>query len=276
MINHIQADANYLSVMKANLIQGRGFSDTERADSSSIIINKTLLSKLGWSDPLSRSISIPSSEPENDQKFHVIGVVDDFHFSSLHSEVEPLIIMKNPAMSNFLIIKTEPGRSTQVASSLERTWENMFPETPFDHFLQETKFKTLYANDFRMRRIFLLFTGLAIFIASIGIFGLALLSATRKRREIGIRKVYGSSVSNIVLLLSRRLFMLILVSCLIAFPFAWYYLQKWLDGFAYHISIPYWVFLVAGVVAIVAGVATVGLTSLKAARRNPINALRYE
>jgi putative ABC transport system permease protein len=276
MINHVQADANYLEVMKANLVQGRYFSDTDLADSASIIINKTLLNKLEWKDPLNKTIAIPSLEPDGDQKFRVVGVIDDFHFASLHSQVEPLIVMNNPSLSNFMIVKTEEGKTGAVVPRLETLWETMFPESPFDHFLQEDKFKVLYANDFRMRRIFLLFTCLAIFIASMGIFGLALLSATRKTREIGIRKVYGSSVINIVLLLSKRLLVLIIISCMIAFPFAWYYLQNWLAGYAYHIAIPAWAFLAGGSIAIFAGLMTVVLTSLKAARRNPIKALRYE
>jgi putative ABC transport system permease protein len=275
MLNHIQVDYNYLDVMKARLILGRDFSPTTEADSASIIINKSLVEQLEWKDPLGKHIAIPSMDPENDNRFQIIGVVDDFHFASLHQNVEPLVIMLQPKRINYLMVKTEKEGS-HVVDQIEEKWATMFPSAPFDYFFQDTRYKSQYRSDFRMRKTFLLFTVLAIFIASIGIFGLALFSAIRRTREIGVRKVYGSSVMNIVLILSKRLFILIGISCILAFPFAWYYNDEWLKGFAYQITIPFWSFLISGMIAITAGIATIGLVSLKAARRNPTDVLRYE
>ena len=276
MLNYIQADYNYLGVMGINLVEGRDFSETDQGDTASIIINQALQKKLEWDQPLGRYIAIPAETAENDIRYKVIGVMKDFSFASLHQEIKPLLIIMQPERSGYMSVRINPGSLHESLNMIEEEWTSMFPDAPFDYFLQESMYKDLYKADVQTGKIFIYFTLFAIFIASLGLFGLALYNVGQRTREIGIRKVFGGTVTGLVGLLNRELSILVLISCIIAWPTAWFFLDQWLDNFAFHVQMPIWIYIVSGAIAFAIAIITVSYQAFRAASNNPVETLRYE
>jgi len=273
---HMQTDPNYLEVFEANIAMGRNFFENSIADSNAIVINKAYQKKLGWDDPLGKLIFIPGNEGEEGNPLKIVGVVEDFNFASLHEEIMPLIIMNQANMVRYLSIKINPEDKKQVLGLISAKWESLYPDYPFEYFMQQTKYEEMYTSEVNMSRLFVYFTFLAIFIAALGLFGLSSFTTEQRTREIGIRKVLGSTVPEILILLSKEFSRLVIIAIVIAIPVSWFGMDKWLQSFAFQTNISWWIFAISGIVAILIAYLTIIFQALKASRTNPVEALKYE
>jgi putative ABC transport system permease protein len=275
MMNIMNIDENYLSMMKMELASGRNFSKSFATDSAgSVIVNEAAVREIGWDDPLGKTIRF--SGDDSGDKWTVVGVVKDFHYVSPHMVVEPLLITNDTARLRSIFVRISPEDTPGTLAWLENKWKEFDPDRPFEYsFLDET-YNEQYRTEEKLQSIFVNFTLFAIFVACLGLFGLASFSAEQRTKEIGIRKVLGSSVGSIVLLLSRQFAKWVLIANLIAWPLAWYLANKWLEDFAYRVSVGPSVFLLAGLLALIIALVTVSFQAFKAASADPVESLRYE
>ncbi len=276
MLQNVQVDYNYLEVMDIKLLEGQNFSLNPEVDSLNVLVNEALVNEAGWENALGKYIGIPMSEDVDDVKLNVIGVVGDFNFASLHESVKPLVIMSDPSRMVNVTVKISPAGFSETLNEMELIWGNNFPGQPFNYFLLEDEFKRLYFADMKLFEVFTWFTFLAIFIACMGLFGLSSFMTAQRNKEIGIRKVMGSSSLKVLLLLIRSFASLILVAAIVAIPLSWYGMHVWLQNFANQTPLYWWIFPLGALLAIFAAVATVGFQSYKAANKNPVDAIRWE
>jgi len=277
LIFNTGADYDYIETMGMEIIKGRSFSKEFASDTAGIIINETLLKKLGWGDDCIGK-KITPGDPGNKFSFHVIGVVKDFHFLSLHDKIEPYIIYLSKNNLRSLSIKIKPGNLNESITQISNKWSEMEPNFPFDYsFLDET-FDALYKSEERMGKLFIYFSIIAIFIACLGLFGLASYTAEQRTKEIGIRKTFGATTPSISFLLTRDFTKWILLANIIAWPAAYYFLGLWLENFAFRINITdqWHVFLLSAVISFAVAILTVSLQAIKVAHSNPVDALKYE
>ena len=270
-------DYDFVPTLQLQLLYGRNFSK-DFSDSASVILNEAALSQIGWKKPLGQYLKYPGG---NDQKFKVIGVVKDFNVQSLHNLITPFALFHSSSKtydlgSSFIVVRVEPGETNNVINKLESKWKSFAAATPFDYSFLDEEFNALYLSDKRMGSVFGLFTILSVFVACLGLFGLATYTAERRTREIGIRKVLGASVQGIVRLLSQDFLKLVFIASIIAFPVAWWAMNKWLEDFAYRINISWEVFLASGLAVILIALVTVSFKAIKAAITNPVKSLRME
>jgi putative ABC transport system permease protein len=269
-------DYDYLSFYGLEIVAGRDFSrefttDYLPGNSGAYIINEALQKKLGWDSALGKKFG---TNPEN--LGTVIGVVKDFHFNSLHHKIEPLFFSIRPGRIGNLSVRIKPEDMDATLGSLRKTWAEHSPNQPFEYSFLDEDFARLYKNEKLVARIFGAFSLLAVFVSCLGLFGLISYSAEQRTKEIGIRKVLGASISNIVLLLSREFLMLLGIALVFACPVAWYFMDRWLQNFAYRIELGPETFVLGGAIALVITVLTVSYQAIKAAYANPVEALRYE
>jgi putative ABC transport system permease protein len=268
-------DENYLSTMGMQLLKGRNFSKDFGADSAGIIVNETAARLFGWGvNPLDHSLT----HVENDGSkvtYTVIGVVKDFHFRSLHELIAPLVMVKGNDYGT-MIAKIKTRDVTGVLGSMQQAWNDLKAEVPFSYSFLDDRFNNTYKAEQTIGRILGVFAGLTIFVACLGLFGLAMFTAEQRTREIGIRKVLGANVSGLVALLSKDFLKLVVIAFCIATPTAWYVMNQWLQDFAYRTNISWWVFALAAVLAIVIAVVTISFQAIKAAFMNPVKSLRTE
>ncbi|MBU8922929.1 MAG: ABC transporter permease [Bacteroidales bacterium] len=275
MMNVQNIDEDYVEVMGMELVMGRSFSKDMPADSAqSIMVNEAALRLAGWDDAIGKSI-YNAGDPDR-VKRDVVGVIRDFHYKSLHMVIEPLFITISRGFYRNVFVRIEPGNVGETLASLEKVWKQFDPDRPFEYYFLDESFDGLYRVEEKLQKIFFNFTLLAIFIACLGLFGLASFAAEQRTREIGIRKVLGASVSGIVMLLTKEFTKWVLISNLIAWPVAWYAMKKYLDNFAYHTEIRWGFFLFSGAAALVIALATVSFQTAKAAATNPVEAIKYE
>jgi len=201
--------------------------------------------------------------------------VKDFNFESLHQQIRPMIFWQRPNY-NALSIKINSDAMKEGLAQLEKVWKSFLPARPFDYQFLSERYRSLYEAEQKQSQLFTAFAGLAIFIASLGLFGLATFNTMQRIKEIGIRKVLGASIPNILTLLSKEIVILIIVANIVAWPLAWYFMNKWLDTFAYHIDMDVLVYILAAVAAILIALITVSAQTIKAAMSNPAKTLRYE
>lgn len=266
------ADYDHLDVLKFELADGRFFSRDYLTDSSAVIINEAAVKQFGWENPLNEElISFSGQEP---QTLKVIGVVKDFNFESLKSDVRPLIIAFTK-QSNFLLVRYA-GTPEGVISSLKDLWSQQTAGDPFEYTFLDQDFDALFRAEQRLKNIFMLFAGLAVFIACLGLFALAAFITEQRTKEIGIRKAMGATVPGLTLLLSKEFMVLVLVSFIPAALAGYYFTSTWLQDFAYRIDINPLVFIASGLIAFVVAWITVGFQAIRAARSNPVHSLRYE
>ncbi|MBL7849309.1 MAG: ABC transporter permease [Cyclobacteriaceae bacterium] len=265
-------DQDYVAAFGLKVIAGRGFDREHPDERKNMIINRSMAEALDWKDPHE---AIGQKVVQGDT-FEIVGVLENYHQMSLKESITPLVYRFTPEFSQFFAFKVQNDNYREILAQLEEPWKNIYPGNPVDYFLLDQFFNRQYEGEQRFGRIFGLFTLLAIFIACMGLFGLASFMTMQRTKEIGIRKVLGSTTSNIVLLLSRGFIQLVLIGNLIAWPLAWYVMNRWLDGFPYHISIPPVLFLVAGTGVVVIAFLSVGFQTLKAALVNPAQTLKYE
>jgi putative ABC transport system permease protein len=269
-------DEAYIPTMDMKLAKGRNFSPTFQTDSSGVIINEAAAKLLGFADPLNKPLyRLEDLENKKLREYHIVGVVKDFNFNSLRQNVSPLAFFLGEDQGSIAVrLKTDDLKN--VIGQIERKWKSMAPDQPFTYSFMDDDFNNLYQAEQRVGTISLSFSVLAIFIACLGLFGLVTFAAEQRTKEIGIRKVLGATVVNIVQLLSKDFMKLVLLSAVVAFPVAWWAMQKWLQDFAYRIGIGWQVFAIAGFIAAAIALATVCFQAVRAALANPVKNLRTE
>ena len=277
MTKNIMVDGDFLKTMEIKLTQGRNFSDDNPADrQTAILVNETLVKELGWQSPVGKRVRFSSDDGLAEGR--VVGVVKDFHIYSLQHKIEPLVLQM-PSSTNDqdnLYIKIRPDKASDALALIEKTYRQFEPGGVFDYQFLSQNFARQYASVEKQGQLLLLFSGLAIFIACLGLFGLAAFTAEQRTKEVGIRKVLGASVGSIVTLLSRDFVKLVLLAIVIASPLAWYGMNRWLQEFAYKIDMSWWTFALAGLLAIGIALLTVSFQAIKAALMNPVKSLRSE
>jgi len=271
-MHEMYVDENFLPTLAITLSAGRNFSREFATDTSAVILNEAAAKLFGWADPLGQPLSQPG---DSLWRANVIGVVKDFHFESLHRQIQPLVILHQP-FYQYLSIRVRPENIAATVQSVETLWREFVPQQPFEFSFLDQDFDAQYRAEQRTGKIFGIFATLAIFIACLGQFGLASYTIQKRTKEIGVRKVLGASVASIVGLLSKEFVKLVVIAMLIASPLAYYIMNRWLQDFAYRIDIGVITFVLAGSVALVIALLTVSFQSLKAALANPVEALRYE
>jgi putative ABC transport system permease protein len=266
------ADYDHQDVMKFELKDGRFFSKDFPSDSTAIVLNEAAVKEYGFANPLQEELIY--NDDGKKEHLRIIGVVKDFNFESLKTKVRPLSIRLTDKSHQLMIRYT--GNAQQAVSSVEKLWKLNAANEPFDFGFLDQNFDELFRTEQRMGQLFSVFSGLAIFIASLGLFALAAFTAEQRTKEIGIRKAMGASTVGLTILLSREFTRLVIIAFIPAAAGAWYIVYHWLNGFAYHVAINPLIFIGSGIVAILIAWLTVSFQSIKAASSNPVNSLRYE
>jgi putative ABC transport system permease protein len=278
-----KVDYDFLDLYNIKVIKGRNFSrdystdilDYRRQDIvGAVLLNETAVRQFGWQNPIGKKVI----QTFGTQRFifNVIGVIKDFHFSSLHNRIAPLSLFLNPFNPSYFSIKIGNGDSHSTLDYIKKTWQEFNPQYPFEYYFLDETFEKIYQSEEKLFNLFGYFSLLSIFIACLGLFGLSAYSAEQRTKEIGIRKVFGASVQGILLLLSKEFSRWIILANLIAWPAALLFLNSWLDEFVYRTSIAWPLFILAGVMALAIALLTISYQALKAATTNPVRALRYE
>jgi putative ABC transport system permease protein len=270
MIRWIAVDFDLLETLELNLVSGRDFSPEFPTDiAGAYILNEAAVNSIGWGDPLGKRMEVVEEGP-------VIGVIRDFHFQSLHHSIEPLALCVWPEGYENFLVRVRPGRIPETLASIRGVWERFSPGQAFTYSFLDEAYDNLYRTEMQLGRIFANVTGISLFIACLGLFGLASFSTERRIKEIGIRKVLGASVPSVVFLLSGEFTRWVLAANLIAWPAAYWIMQGWLERFAYHTRPGLPVFLLSGVGALLVALLTVSCQSVRAARADPVESLRHE
>lgn len=267
-------DHDYIKTMGIEVLKGRSFSKDFKGDSAAMIINETTAGLLGYGDPVGKNIYANNGNGSM-TTYTVIAVVKNFHFESLRQNIGPLCFTlgNSTGLASF---KVSAGNIKNLLSQVENKWKAMVPSVPFSYRFLDDAFDEMYRAEQRIGKVALSFAILAILIACLGLFGLATYIAEQRTKEIGVRKVLGASVGNIVSMLSKDFIKLVFVSALFAFPLAWWFMHTWLQDFAYRINIGWWIFIIAGAVAVLIALLTVSFQAIKAAIANPVKSLRTE
>ncbi len=271
-------DYDYINTFKMNVSKGRAFSNEFKSDSSAIIINKIAASRLGLGeDPIGKKVSSFDGPADLDHiiTYTIIGIMDDFHFSSMKEGILPLGLILGKSDGS-VCFRFKPNQAKNVIESIEKIWKGLAPGQPFQYSFLDEDFAEMYFAEQRLGKIFTLFAGLAIVIACLGLFALTAFTAEQRTKEIGIRKVMGASVQSIVLLLSQEFGKLIIIAFVVAAPVAWYAIKWWLSGYSYKVEIGWAIYVLSGVMALLIAFITMSFQSIKAATNNPINSLRNE
>ncbi|OGU55385.1 MAG: hypothetical protein A2V66_04185 [Ignavibacteria bacterium RBG_13_36_8] len=275
-IQSFYIDVDYIKTMGMEIVKGRDFSKDFPTDSSAAIINEACAKTFGWDKPTEHTVGkYVSISPPTMKKFPVIGIVKDFHFSSLKNNIEPVILYLS--RSNSLIsFRINTKNVTGVIENIKTTWEDMAPGQPFGYHFMNESFNDMYSAEIKVSEIFGMFAMLAVFIGCLGLFGLSAFTAERKTKEIGIRKVHGATVKSVVILLSKEFAKLIVLSFIIAAPIAYYLMNAWLEDYAYKTNLNIWTFVLSGLLAMLIALITVSYHAVKAGMSNPIKSLKYE
>jgi len=267
-------DFDYIPQYKIKMVAGRAFSKEMMTDTTqAMVLNETAVKMFGYSSP--KDI-IGKKFDQWGRKGSIIGVMEDFHFRSLQEAIKPLSMRIEPNGCDLISVNISPANVQTTIASVENTWKKLIPNRPFNYFFLDEFFDKQYRSEVRFGKLFLNFALLAIFISCLGLLGLASYSTMQRTKEIGIRKVMGASVGGIVNLLSKDFLILVLISFVIAAPVAWMGMHSWLKDFAYRIDIGWWVFVLAGILAVVIALGTISFQAIKAAVANPVKSLRTE
>jgi putative ABC transport system permease protein len=278
-MDYCNIDPGYLPTLGIVIAKGRNFSEELAMDrTQSVLINRTAAEKYGWKDPLGKQFIIPPdpNTQEEEQRLNVIGVVEDFHITSLKEKIEPMILLYDPKQCRDLVVRIAPADVQKMLGLLRAKWKELLPRKPFDSYFLDEAFDSQYRAEERIGKLAMRFSLLAIFVSCLGLFGIASYTTEQRTKEIGVRKVLGASAGVIVRMLSREYLLLVAIGNLIAWPAAFVMMRTWLDNFAYRTSIALWVFLAAGILSIAVSMLTVSTQSVRAARTDPIRSIRYE
>jgi putative ABC transport system permease protein len=272
--SRLRVDADYLKVHGITLIAGENFGIHAGTDSiRPVILNENAINNFGWKDP---QLAIGKSFKMGGQPGKVIGVVKDFHFSTLQRLISPLVIYPSQDRFSRITLKVDVSKLPQTTAWVEKTWKKNFPSALLDYSFSEDVFEEQYREEAKFSTIFLYFSILSVVIACLGLYGLISYTTTQKTKEIGIRKVLGATANGIATMLSGSFLKLVLVACIIAMPVAWYIMSRWLEDFAYRTAISWWMFTVAGLLVLLVALITVSFEAIKAALANPVKSLRTE
>jgi putative ABC transport system permease protein len=270
-VRMIYTDHDYIKTMGMEIVEGRDFSKEMRTDAGgAFIVNEAAVRQLKLENPLAAAVEW------DDKKGRIIGVVKDFQFQSLKDEITPLFIQIWPQNTLVFAIRISPENAAETLAFIENEWKKLDPDHPFEYSFMDENFDMLYRSEEKLGHIFSVFSALAIFIASLGLFGLALFMAEQRTKEIGIRKILGASVGRIFFLLAKEFALLVLIANIIAWPLAYVLMTKWLQNFAYRVNMESWIYILSGIIALVIALLTVSFQALKAAVADPVKSLRYE
>ncbi len=270
-------DEDYLGTLGIRLKSGRNFSKQMPTDSSAIIINETAAKQLSYANPLNQLLYGPEDNfLKKIATYHVIGVIKDFNFRSLRQNVTPMFLRLREDRGALSIRIRAGADISAVLAQVSDKWKSLSPNEEFAYSFMEQDFDGLYRAEQRIGKIFLAFSSLAILIACLGLFGLVAYAAEQRTREIGIRKVLGAGIPTIVRMLSKDFFRLVLLSIIIASPLAWLAMHKWLQGFAYRVDISIWIFIIAGLIALLIAMLTVSFQTIRSAMANPVKSLKTD
>jgi len=262
---------DFVKTMKLNMLEGQDYSTDFGTDSTGYLLNETAVRKIGLQNPVGQTISWGNRPGK------IIGVLQDFHFNSIHQTIDPLIIRLDERWKwGTVLIRTKAGKTKEAIAGLQKICKSLNPDFPFTYQFSDEEYTKLYNNEQVVSKLANYFAFLAIFISCLGLFGLATFTAEQRTKEIGVRKVLGASVSHIVSQLSFSFLKPVAIALLIAFPVAWYAMNRWLQGFAYKIDIAWWMFAIAGLLTIGIALLTVSYQSIKAALVNPVKSMRTE
>lgn len=271
----LNVDYNYVSFYELELLKGRAFSEAQGTDMGrAYIINETLSKELGWGDdPIGKKMKVGGPVGDMGQ---VVGLVKDFNYNSLHHKIEPLFLCLQDWRHSEISVRVDGGQIPTVIAGLEDKWRGIMGDRPFEYSFLDEHFATLYQSEMQVSQVVTILASLAIFIACLGLFGLATIITEQRTKEIGVRKILGASIGQLLVLLSKDFTRLVFIAFLVTVPLAWLLLGDWLSDFAYRIEMQWWVFAIAGVAALLIAWLTVSFKSLYAAKANPVEALRYE
>jgi putative ABC transport system permease protein len=281
VLTNLFVDQYYVPTLGMQMVKGRSFNpQSYPTDSMGVIINESAVQLMGFKEPLDQKLYRPNGVDSTGKftvaAYHVIGVVKDFNYSSVHNKVLPLIMNLSDNRGS-LAVRLKGGDIPATVKQIEAKWSAMAQGVPFSYTFMDADFNNLYKAEQQTGQVFVTFAVFAILIASLGLFGLVTYAAEQRTKEIGIRKVLGANVGGIVALLSRDFVKLVLIACVLAFPAAgWAVDRLFLQGFAYRIGISWWIFVIAGLAAIAIALITVSLQTIRAALANPIRSLRSE
>lgn len=274
LVNTITTDAGFMKTMEIEVLQGRGFKRNHPADTLHILMNQKLVEDLGWKEPIGKRMKPGGS---GGRTYRVAGVIANFHFFSLHEPISPLILRYTHKPNLPYMIVSFSGADTRNAvKQLRGVWENLFGNAPLSYTFLDAHFQSLYENEQRLSQLFLYFTFFAFFIASIGLFGLASYASEMRKKEIGVRKVFGAERGSILRLFSYRFMQLLIIANLIAYPLAWYSIGRWLENFAFATNWSVWIFAGATLISLLIALISVSFQGLRMSAINPANILRDE
>jgi putative ABC transport system permease protein len=273
-IRLLRADSDYLETLGLELIEGRDFFRDEPDDTiPNVIVNETLVRELELEDPVGERVTLGSSGEAVD----IIGVIRDFHFDSMHDEVQPLILHTFEYNNIwYMFVKTEENQVKSVLEHCENVWKEVVPEYTWEYTFMVDILEGQYKNEDRWSRIVAYASGIAILLSCLGLMGISGILVARRFKEVGIRKANGASIGKIIVLLNGELLKWVLLAYVIACPAAWFIARRWLQDFAYRTQISWWIFVLAGLAALLISVMTITLQIYRVARQNPVNALRYD
>ncbi|RCR65820.1 ABC transporter permease [Larkinella punicea] len=268
-------DEQYLPTLGIGVALGRNFSKAFSGDSAGVLVNEAAVRQFGWKNPVGQRITtVGDGSPGDRQTYTVVGVTKDFHFESMHQHIAPLIMYYGGDQYQ-MALRIRTDNVPALLKTLEQNWKAE-TDTPFSYSFLDERFNKMYESEQRIGELFGIFAGLAVFIACLGLFGLAAFTTLQRTKEIGVRKVLGASIASIVVLLSKDFLRLVFVAILIATPLGWYAMNEWLADFAYRIDLEWWVFGLAGLLAAAVALLTVSFQSIKAALVNPVKSLKSE
>lgn len=276
-LKFLGADHDFITTYGIKMAAGRNYSRDFGTDTSNFIINEATVQVLGWGSPAK---AIGKDLRYGGVRGKIIGVMQDFHFESMHQKIVPVVLVlvkpERVASFHYISVKINGNNITDALRSVEKIWKTRVPETPYQFNFLDERFQQQYESEQKQGNLFTIFSLIAICIACLGLLGLSSFAITQRIKEIGIRKVLGAGSGTIVLLLSKDFLKLVAIAALIAFPVAWYAMHQWLSDFAYRISISWWIFIVAGIIASLVALLTISIQAIKAATANPVKCLRTE
>jgi putative ABC transport system permease protein len=271
--NIFHVDYDYISTLGMKIISGRYFSKDFGGDSSAVVINEAAVRDLGWknNETALNKIIVRSGQ----QEYHVVGVVQDFNYASAKQKIAPVLMMLG-RNNGSIMVKIKTTEAAGFIADVKKEWNAFNARTPFAYYFLDDRFASLYAAEEKTGKIFTMFAVIAVLIASLGLFGLVAFTTEQRTKEIGIRKVLGASVNQVLVLLSKEFLFLICIAFIISIPITWWAMHSWLSNFAYRINMSWWIFLLSGIIAVAIALITVSFQAIKAALANPVKSLRTE
>jgi putative ABC transport system permease protein len=270
-IMQLSADAAFKNTMQLQMKEGDWFTESDGLQKHNFILNETAVNEFKLTAPVIGQRFIFKGDTGQ-----ITGVVKDFSYSSMHEKTGPVVVFNNPMWRNHFAVRVVAGNAVNGLASIEKTWKKFVPESPLEYTFMDDTFNNLYKEDRQASFLVFVFAIIAIVISALGLFSLAAFEAEKRIKEIGIRKVLGATVAGVAALLSKDFLKLVCIAIVIALPVAWWAMNKWIEGFAYRIDISWWMFVLAGVLAMLIAICTVSFQAIKAAIANPVKSLRTE